>query len=163
MMLESLRMANSSKLTRIVDQFKGMAEQTRQISIKCFMIIIHSFRLVDGPDQFSFRGIPYASPLLGRNRFKHSQPVVTLEECYSGTFIAHDQGENKTGPNDQQCLRRDPSGSARGVEDCLTLDIFTSNVVYNELSPVVVYVDGDNLVEEKENQIGPDSGTDEQG
>ena len=45
------------------------------------------------------------------------------------------------------------------TEECLTLDIFTSNVVYNQLMPVVVYIDGDELSQEMEETIRPTAGT----
>jgi len=41
----------------------------------------------------------------------------------------------------------------------LTLDIFTSNVVYEDLMPVVVYVDGDDLHEDEQEELRPTSGT----
>jgi hypothetical protein len=39
------------------------------------------------------------------------------------------------------------------------LDIFTPNVVYDALLPVVVYVDGDDLSEEDDDLIRPSAGT----
>ena len=150
-------------------------------------------RLVDGKDQFSFRGIPYAVPPTGRNRFAHSRAATSLLECHEGTFLAHDQpaeedadedvaetvtnstsnGNSTTEspleieetttapaaePINRKCWRKYPDGSARGHEDCLTLDIYTSNVVYNELMPVVVYVEGDDLYEDVEETMKPSSG-----
>ena len=40
-------------------------------------------------------------------------------------------------------------------ENCLTLDIYTSSVVYNDLQPVVVYIDGDDLSQEEEEALQP--------
>ena len=54
-----------------------------------------------------------------------------------GTLEAH--GHNESG----SCWRKYPSGAVSGDENCLTLDIFTSSVIYSDLKPVVVYVDGD--------------------
>jgi hypothetical protein len=39
------------------------------------------------------------------------------------------------------------------------LDIFTPNVVYDALLPVVVYVDGDDLSEEDDDLIRPSAGS----
>ena len=44
---------------------------------------------------------------------------------------------------------------ADGDENCLTLDIYTSSVVYNDLKPVVVYVNGDDLSPAEELQLQP--------
>ena len=55
------------------------------------------------------------------------------------------------------------AGGSGDTEDCLTLDIFTSNVVGNviagdDLSPVVVYIDGDELSETETKTIRPTAG-----
>ena len=60
---------------------------------------------------------------------------------FSGTLKAH--SHNVTG----SCWKRYPNG-ADGDENCLTLDIYTSSVVYSNLRPVVVYIDGDDLSQE---------------
>ena len=57
-----------------------------------------------------------------------------------------------------RCWRRYPSGNGNGTENCLTLDIFTPNVVYDALLPVVVYVDGDDLSEEEDDAVRPSAG-----
>ena len=54
---------------------------------------------------------------------------------------------------ESRCWRQYPSGNGNGTEDCLTLDIFTPNVVYEGLLPVVVYVDGDDLSEDDDQLI----------
>ena len=40
----------------------------------------------------------------------------------------------------------------------MTLDIYTPSVVYDQLLPVVVYVDGDDLSEEDDETIRPSAG-----
>ena len=52
------------------------------------------------------------------------------------------------------CWKRYPNG-ADGDENCLTLDIYTSSVVYSDLKPVVVYIDGDDLSQEEEAELQP--------
>ncbi|TRY73621.1 hypothetical protein TCAL_09914 [Tigriopus californicus] len=107
--------------------------------------------LVDGLDQFSFKGIPYAVPVVGTQRFTHSRAATNLAECFEGKFLAH--GQNASA----KCWRRYPNGEVNGNEDCLTLDIFTSNVVYNELMPVVVYIGGEDLYADIEAELKPNS------
>lgn len=104
--------------------------------------------LVEGQDQFSFKRIPYAIPVLNTDRWTHSRPMTTLDDCHEGIYEAH--GHNDSG----SCIRRYPNG-ADGSENCLTLDIYTSSVVYNELQPVVVYIDGDDLSQEEEQALQP--------
>ena len=106
------------------------------------------FRLVEGHDQFSFKRIPYAVPLLNTDRWTHSSPMTKLEDCHEGTLKAH--SHNETG----SCWKRYPNG-ADGDENCLTLDIYTSSVVYSQLRNVVVYIDGDDLSQENEAELQP--------
>ena len=74
--------------------------------------------------------------------------MTTLDDCHEGTLKAH--SHNETG----SCWRRYPNG-ADGDENCLTLDIYTSSVVYSNLRPVVVYIDGDDLSQEEEEKLQP--------
>lgn len=104
--------------------------------------------LVEGPDQFSFLRIPYAASALNTDRWTDSKPMTTLADCHEGTFVAH--SHNSSG----SCWRRYPNG-ADGDENCLTVDIYTSSVVYTDLQPVVVYVDGDDLTEEEGQELQP--------
>ena len=110
---------------------------------------------MEGPDQFSFKRIPYASPVLNSDRWSYSKPKTSLEDCHSGLLKAHSHNDSF-----DVCLRKfGGEGEGSGdTEDCLTLDIFTSNVVYDQLMPVVVYVDGDELSEERTKAIRPTAG-----
>ncbi len=107
--------------------------------------------LVEEWNQFSFRRIPYGVPVMNSDRWTHSQPTMTLTDCHEGTLKAHSHNESSTGGS---CWRRYPDG-ADGDENCLTLDIYTSSVTYNDLMPVVVYIDGDDLSEEEEARLQP--------
>jgi hypothetical protein len=132
-----------------------------RISVSGRFIVTHTTcgpvqGVVDSPDQFSFRGIPYAVPVLEDNRFTHSRAPSSLAECFEGQFVAHNEA-NESDSLSSRCLRKMPQG-IKGDENCLSLDIFTSNVVYNELMPVVVYVGGEDLTEEQENNLAPSSG-----
>ena len=104
--------------------------------------------LVEAHDQFSFQRIPYAVPVQNTERWTHSKAMTTLDDCHEGTLKAH--SHNLTG----SCWRRYPNG-ADGDENCLTLDIYTSSVVYYDLKPVVVYIDGDDLSQEAEEALQP--------
>ena len=119
-------------------------------------ILHHNFSLVEGPDQFSFKRIPYASPVLGRDRWSYSKPKTSIEDCHDGTLIAHSHSNDSTG----SCWRKygGTGGGSGGTEECLNLDIYTSNVVYTPLMPVVVYIDGDELSEEMSEKIRPSAG-----
>lgn len=87
---------------------------------------------VEGDDRFLFRAIPYSVDV---ERFSHSRLPETLDEC--GDELKHPSNESRV------CMRRTMSGVV-GEEDCLTLDIATSSVVYDNPAPVVVYIAGDN-------------------
>ena len=43
------------------------------MSIIVYQWFLFLSRLVDGPDQFSFTGIPYAVPVVGAERLTHSR------------------------------------------------------------------------------------------
>merc|ERR1711892_1561257 len=86
---------------------------------------------VEGDDKFLFRSIPYSVDV---ERFSHSRLPATVDEC--GDEIKHPNNESRV------CMRRTLDGLV-GEEDCLTLDIATSSVVYDSPAPVVVYVGGD--------------------
>ena len=64
---------------------------------------------VDGADQFTFLGIPYAVPVLEADRFKHSRVPRNLGECFEGTFAAHNE-DNETDALSGRCLRKMPDG-----------------------------------------------------
>ena len=110
---------------------------------------------MEGPDQFSFKRIPYATPVLGRDRWSQSKPKTSLKECHTGTFKAHSHNDSS-----DSCWRKygGVSGGSGDTEDCLTLDIFTPNVIYDQSLPVVVYIDGDELSEEMTKKIRPTAG-----
>ena len=86
---------------------------------------------VEGEERFLFRSLPYSASV---GRFEHSRLAKTLEEC----------GEEMTQPANEStvCMRRLANGIT-GEEDCLSLDIATSSVVYDYPAPVVAYIGGD--------------------
>ncbi len=46
---------------------------------------------------------------------------------------------------------------AGNERDCLTLDVFTGSVVYEDLAPVVVFIAGDDLNAKEEENMRPSS------
>lgn len=77
------------KLTAIVDQFKGNDSKFCSFLATKFITFVLNYRLVEGTDMFSFTGIPYAIPLNGTQRWTHSRPIASLEDCHEGTLLAH--------------------------------------------------------------------------
>lgn len=92
--------------------------------------------MVDGA--FAFYGIPYARPPVGDLRFKYAKPLNNLKYCWNGTFLAH----NET----NACLQILSNGSVVGNEDCLTLDVITPFVRYDNPLPVVVLIGAESLM-----------------
>ncbi|CAG9855985.1 unnamed protein product [Phyllotreta striolata] len=87
---------------------------------------------------FAFRGIPFARPPIGDLRFKYAQPLDKLDYCWNGTFIAH----NDSGV----CLQILGNGTLIGKEDCLTLDVVTPYVRYDNPLPVIVLIGAESLI-----------------
>lgn len=81
---------------------------------------------------FAFRGIPYAVPPVGSLRWTPASPMNSLSKCWNGTFEAH----NATRP----CWQSYTNGTIDGDEDCLTLDVVTPHVRYDNPLPVVVLI-----------------------
>lgn len=86
---------------------------------------------------FAFRGIPYAIPPVDENRWTPSRPIDNIDHCWNGTFRAH----NST----PVCLQLTANGTVDGVEDCLTLDVMTPHVRYDNPLPVVVLIGAESL------------------
>ncbi|KAK3924962.1 Neurotactin [Frankliniella fusca] len=87
---------------------------------------------------YTFRGIPYARPPVGKLRWQPAQPLDNLEHCWNGTFLAHNSSNFcwQIFPEDQ---------SINGAEDCLTLDVFTPQVSFENPLPVVVVVGSEHM------------------
>ena len=78
---------------------------------------------VGGKIIYSFTGIPFAQPPVGNLRFKRSNPV----QPWSGTLFATDGSKPCIQPNFYN-----PTSRLRiGSEDCLYLNIFTSQISSN--------------------------------
>uniref|UniRef100_A0A182QGF7 Carboxylesterase type B domain-containing protein n=1 Tax=Anopheles farauti TaxID=69004 RepID=A0A182QGF7_9DIPT len=101
--------------------------------------------LEDG--SFAFRGIPYAVPPVGPNRWKAAQPIESIEHCWNGTLKAH----NSTAV----CWQIYADGKVDGAEDCLTLDVITPHVRYDNPLPVVVLVGAESFTGDSPGKLRP--------
>lgn len=86
---------------------------------------------------FAFRGIPYAIPPVGENRWKAAQPIDNIDFCWNGTLKAH----NST----PVCWQSYEDGRVDGSENCLHLDVVTPHVRYEGKLPVVVLIGAESL------------------
>lgn len=86
----------------------------------------------------AFRGIPYARPPIGELRFKYAQPMNNIDYCWNGTLLAHNATDT--------CLQIHSDGNIAGAEDCLTLDVVTPYVRYDNPLPVIVLIGAETLV-----------------
>nr|UUB32777.1 carboxylesterase COEC4 [Dendroctonus rhizophagus] len=80
---------------------------------------------------FSFQGIPYAKPPLGKLRFKAPQPP----EKWTGIRDATQEGS--------ECYSKSLITNAIvGSEDCLFLNVYTPKLCSNQFLPVMVWIHG---------------------
>lgn len=96
---------------------------------------------------FAFRGIPYAVPPLNENRWRPAKVIDNIDYCWNGTFLAH----NST----PVCWQTYANGSVEGIEDCLTLDVITPHVRYDNPLPVVVLIGGESLMGDSPGKLRP--------
>lgn len=92
---------------------------------------------------YAFRGIPYGL----HNRFQPAQPIERIENCFNGTLKAH----NATAA----CSQILANGSIIGQENCLTLDVVTPYVRYENPLPVVVLIGADSFIGDSPNKLRP--------
>lgn len=96
---------------------------------------------------FAFRGIPYAKKPIGDLRFAPAELIDDLDLCWNGTFQAH----NAT----STCWQLNSDGSYDGDEDCLTLDVVSPQVRYDNPLPVVVLIGAESLTGGSPNILRP--------
>lgn len=115
-----------------------------------FIQAVTSCGMVEGileDSSFAFRGIPYAIPPIGDNRWKSAQAIDNVDGCWNGTMKAH----NST----PVCWQIYANGSVDGTEDCLKLDVITPHVRYDNPLPVVVLVGAESFTGNSPNILRP--------
>ncbi|XP_053969290.1 esterase B1-like [Anastrepha ludens] len=86
---------------------------------------------VYGDTYYSFEGIPYAQPPVGKLRFRAPVPFGNWKETLDGT---------KSPPKPVQ--KNLKTGQIEGSEDCLYLNVFTKNINVTKQMPVMVWIFG---------------------
>jgi para-nitrobenzyl esterase len=96
-------------------------------------------------NEVAFLGIPFAAPPVGPRRWKPPQPV----EAWSGVRKAKELGAACPQSKDdvayfesvtKEVKETEPYYSFRTDEDCLSLNVYTTNVSRKELLPVMVWL-----------------------
>lgn len=96
---------------------------------------------------YTFRGIPYAIPPTGENRWKPAQLIDKIDFCWNGTFKAHNATAN--------CMQIRANGTIDGVENCLNLDLITPHIRYDNPLPVVVLIGAESLTGDSPSKLRP--------
>lgn len=96
---------------------------------------------------YAFRGIPYAVPPKDDRRFKAAEPIERIEDCWNGTLKAYTPAP--------VCWQIFDDQRIDGAEDCLTLDVLTPYVRYENPLPVIVLIGANSLTGESPNKLRP--------
>ena len=85
-------------------------------------------------DIVCFKGIPYAKAPIGNLRWKAPEKLENSDKIYEAKYF---------GPSSiQVCYEGNLLSHHQQSEDCLYLNVYTANIVPEELKPVVVYFHG---------------------
>ncbi|CAK1603771.1 unnamed protein product [Parnassius mnemosyne] len=102
------------------------------VTIKQGKLVGSVKKLNDGSPYYSFKGIPYAQPPVGKLRFMAPQPP----KPWNGTYKAIEHGP--------VCPQVDiiTGQFQEGSEDCLFLNVYTKSLVRDSKMPVMVFFHG---------------------
>ncbi|XP_066252975.1 juvenile hormone esterase-like isoform X1 [Euwallacea similis] len=105
--------------------------------------------LKDDQNYYSFLGIPYAQPPIGRLRFKDPVPYKKWKGVLNAT---------QYGPNCVEMTLRQMTYKVSGQEDCLYLNIFVpkNRVPNKKLLPVMFWIYGGSFREGSSDIYGPE-------
>lgn len=96
---------------------------------------------------FAFRGIPYAVPPTGENRWKPAKLIESIDSCWNGTLKAHNSSST--------CWQIYANGSVAGEENCLNLDVISPHIRYDNPLPVVVLISSESLTGDSPSKLRP--------
>lgn len=96
---------------------------------------------------YAFRGIPYAVPPVGENRWRPAQLIDSIDECWNGTLKAHNSSDT--------CWQIYANGTVNGSENCLNLDVITPHIRYDNPLPVVVLIGAESLIGDSPSKLRP--------
>lgn len=96
---------------------------------------------------FAFRGIPYAMPPTDERRWRSAELIENINYCWNDTLKAHNASN--------VCWQYYANGTLDGSEDCLTLDVITPHVRYENPLPVVVLIGADSFTGDSPNKLRP--------
>jgi len=98
-------------------------------------------------ESYTFKGIPYALPPVGKLRFRPPKPLSQSNgNSWKGIYKAHQYGS--------QCVQRSPNKTVVGSEDCLFLNVYSPSLDKNANLPVFVWIHGGYLIEGNGNMPG---------
>lgn len=83
---------------------------------------------------YAFRGIPFAAPPTGRNRWRPPQPVTPWSGVRDGAYFGH------------SCPQKESSRYTNISEDCLTLNVYTPLEQPTSPLPVMLFFYGGSYV-----------------
>lgn len=126
---------------------QGDSDDSNTVEIQNVLTVeggkIQGYAVEGNEEILSFKGIPYAAPPVGENRWKRPQPVVSWEgikDCkeFGNSAMQGAQDYQEGSRDTQEFLVSNKNYS----EDCLTLNVWAKGGKTIKDKPVLVYVHG---------------------